>query len=172
VIRRCRDEDWRDVRRLHIKLALGFPLVVDVELNDVMATPDVYWQSFVQACARDVDQALFVAEAHHECVGMGQLRVEGDAARLDMLFVDSTWRRQGLGAALMAAQAQWAYAAGVTGLICHIPDASAATWLAEGLGWRRDEEIFSTRRGLKEHKWSREASSDTHRIGPKIRPTE
>lgn len=51
VIRRCHEEDWGDVRRLHIQLALGFPSVVDVELNDVLATPDGFWQSFVKSSA-------------------------------------------------------------------------------------------------------------------------
>ena len=47
------------MRRLHVELALAFPLVVDVELNDVLATPDDFWQTFVRTCADAPEQALF-----------------------------------------------------------------------------------------------------------------
>jgi GNAT superfamily N-acetyltransferase len=153
-IRRCGEADWGEVRRLHIKLALGFPLVVDVDLNEVFATPDGYWKDFVRKCARDADQALFLAQAPASCVGMGYVHRQGTAGRLEMLYVDGSRRRQGIGAALVGAQESWARAAGATELVAHIADSSAGVRLAEELGWQRSEEIFFTKNGLKEHKWS------------------
>jgi GNAT superfamily N-acetyltransferase len=154
VIRRGTEEDWGAVRRLHIKLALEFPLVVDVELNEVLGTPDGYWQNFVHLCALGTDQALFVAEVSATCVGMGHVRLEGGLARLVMLYVEGGKRRQGIGAALVAAQEGWAHASGASDLICHIPDASKGAPLAKKLGWHRTEDVFYTKHGLKERKWT------------------
>jgi GNAT superfamily N-acetyltransferase len=160
VIRRGTEEDWSAVRRLHIKLALEFPLVVDVELNEVLATPDGYWQNFVHLCAIGTDQALYVAEVDATCVGMGHIRLEGSLVRLVMLYVEGSERRQGLGAALVAAQESWAHASGTSDLVCHIPDASKAAQLARKLGWHRTEDVFYTRRGLKERKWTTNEAVD------------
>jgi GNAT superfamily N-acetyltransferase len=154
LIRRCADDDWREVRRLHIKLALGFPLVIDVDLNEVFATPDGYWASFVHACAVDPDQALFVAELPGEAVGMGHIRLGVGVGRLSMLYVEGSRRRQHIGRQLVTAQIGWARAAGVTGLVCHIADSSAGKYVAESLGWQRTAEISYTRHGLKEHMWA------------------
>ncbi len=142
------------MRRLHIKLALGFPVVVDVELNEVAATPDDFWQNFVRLCAHDTNQALFLAELDRRCVGMGHVHRHGAQARLEMLYVDGSVRRQGLGTALVGAQERWASASGATELFCHIPDTSAGGRLAETLGWHRTEEIFFTKHGLEERKWT------------------
>jgi GNAT superfamily N-acetyltransferase len=140
-------------------LALGFPSVVDVELNEVLATADGYWQSFVATCAHGEDQALFLAEDNAQCVGMGQVRRQDTLARLGLLYVDGRVRRQGIGAALVAAQVSWAHASGVVDLVCHIPDASAGRQLAEELGWQRSEEVTFTKSGLKERKWTMEEQS-------------
>ena len=148
------------MRRLHIKLALEFPLVVDVELNEVLATPDGYWQNFVHMCALDTDQALFVAVVSARCVGMGHVRLHETLARLGMLYVDGSKRRQGIGASLVAAQESWAHASGTTDLVCHIPDASAGGRLAEELGWHRTEEVFCTNHGFTERKWTTKEQSD------------
>jgi GNAT superfamily N-acetyltransferase len=160
VIRRGTEEDWKAVRRLHIKLALEFPLVVDVELNEVLATPDGYWQNFVHLCTLGADQALFVAEADATCVGMGHIRLEGSLARLVMLYVDGSRRRQGIGASLVAAQVSWAHASAASALVCHIPDASKGAPLAKKLGWHRTEDVFYTKHGLKERKWTANEAVD------------
>lgn len=141
------------MRRLHVKLALEFPLVVDVDLNEVLATPDVYWLNFVRTCAVADDKAIFVADTGASCAGMGHVRLEGTGARLEMLYVDAALRRQGVAAALVAAQVSWAHALGSTDLVCHIPEAGAGEQLAHHLGWRRTEELFFTKRGLKERRW-------------------
>jgi GNAT superfamily N-acetyltransferase len=154
LTRRCVGGDWRDVRRLHIKLSLGFPLVVDVELNDVLATPDSTWQEFVQTCAADPEQALHVAVADDGCVGMCHVHLVGTLARLGMLFVDAGARRQGIAAALVSGQTNWAAAAGATDLICHIPEASSAGQLASALGWQRSEDVTFTKHGLTERRWT------------------
>jgi GNAT superfamily N-acetyltransferase len=142
------------VRQLHLKMALGFPLVVDVDLNEVFATPDDYWQTFVHACALDTDQALFVAAEKEWAVGMGHVRIEGSVGRLSMLCVDGSRRRQHIGRQLVAAQAAWARASGANELVGHIADSSAGTHLAEALGWQRTAEMSYTEHGLKEHKWT------------------
>ena len=160
VIRRGTEEDWGAVRRLHIQLALEFPLVVDGELNEVLGTLDGYWQNFVHLCALGPDQALFVAEVSATCVGMGHVRLEGGLARLVMLYVEGGKRRQGIGAALVAAQEGWAHASGASDLICHIPDASKGAPLARKLGWHRTEDVFYTKHGLKERKWTTEGPID------------
>jgi GNAT superfamily N-acetyltransferase len=154
VIRRCAAGDWRDVRRLHIKLALGLPLVVDVELNEVLAIPDDTWREFVRACADGPEQAVLIAMAGQECVGMGHVRLNGTQARLDMLYVDATARRQGIGAGLVSAQSDWASSLGAKKLAAHIPEASAAGELAEHLRWRRADEVSFTKHGLRERKWT------------------
>jgi GNAT superfamily N-acetyltransferase len=154
VVRHCREEDWRDVRRLHIALALEFPLVVDVELNEVLATPDDFWLTFVHMCADAPDQALFVAELGDRQAGMGHVHLQDSVARLEMLYVDADQRRQGIGSALVAAQVDWARASGMSELLCHIPEASAGVMLAVTLGWQRTDEIFYTNRGLSERKWT------------------
>ncbi len=151
------------MRRLHLRLALGLPLAVDVDLNEVLATPAGYWRSFVAECAAGDDQALFVAERAPRCVGMGHVRRDGDLGRLAMLYVDPGWRRRGTGAALVGAQEHWAAGAGVTGLVCHVPDTSAAVGVAEALGWCRTDEVFVTRHRLEERKW-------TKGVGPATRP--
>jgi GNAT superfamily N-acetyltransferase len=154
LIRRCVDDDWPAVRQLHLKLALGFPLVVDVDLNEVFATPDDYWQTFVHACALDADQALFVAAEHEWAVGMGHVRVDGGVGRLSMLYVDGSRRRQHIGRQLVTAQVAWAGTSGATELVGHIADSSAGTYVAEALGWQRTAEISYTTRGLKERRWT------------------
>jgi GNAT superfamily N-acetyltransferase len=154
LIRRCADDDWRAVRQLHIKLALGFPMVVDVDLNEVFATPDDFWQTFVHSCAVDTDQALFVAEQSGGAVGMGHIRLEAGLGRLSMLYVDGSWRRQHIGRELVQAQVGWAHASGVTELVCHIADSSAGTQVAQSLGWARSAEFSYTKHGLKEHRWT------------------
>ena len=148
------------MRRLHIKLALGFPVVVDVELNEVLATPDDFWQNFVHLCAHGADQALFLAERDGSSVGMGQVHRQAALARLEMLYVDGSVRRRGVGTALVEAQESWARASGITELFTHIPDTSAAGSLATELGWHRTEEVFLTRHGLAERKWTSTARSD------------
>jgi GNAT superfamily N-acetyltransferase len=160
VIRRGTEEDWRAVRRLHIKLALEFPLVVDVELNEVLGTPDGYWRNFVHLCALGTDQALFVAEVDATCVGIGHIRLEGSLARLVMLYVEGSNRRQGIGAALVGAQESWAHESAASDLVCHIPDASKGTPLAKKLGWQRTEDVFYTKHGLKERKWTTNKAVD------------
>ena len=109
------------MRRLHIQLALEYPLVVDVELNEVLAKPDEYWQKFVQVCAADTEQALFVAQVESTLVGMGHIHRQDPLARLVMLYVEGNKRRQGIGTALVTAQTNWAHQFTVTDLVCHIP---------------------------------------------------
>jgi GNAT superfamily N-acetyltransferase len=149
------------VRRLHIKLALEFPLVVDVELNEVLGTPDGFWQNFVHLCALGTDQTLYIAEVNATCFGMGHVRLENSLARLVMLYVEGSKRRQGIGAALVAAQKSWAHASGATDMVCHIPDTSKGARLAQELGWNRTEEVFYTKHGLKERKWTTEGLIDS-----------
>ncbi|MGO9853741.1 MAG: GNAT family N-acetyltransferase [Acidimicrobiales bacterium] len=153
MIRRCDDDDWRDVRRLHIMMALGIPMAVDVELNDVFATPDGFWRDYTNACARGDEQALFVAGVEAPCVGMGHVRLDHRQGRLDMLFVGENDRRRGIGTALVAAQEDWAHATGAGDLVCHIPDTSPAVRLAERFGWQRTEEIFVAKNRLVERRW-------------------
>lgn len=157
VVRRCSGQDWPAVRRLSIKLAMGLPLVVDVDLNEVLATPHPYWQRFVQTCAMAPDQALFLAEVTDRCVGMGHVRVELAEARLGMLYVDGEARGRGIGSALVQAQEAWALGSGTSNLVCHISDASAAWSLAERLGWQLTGEVFYTKHGFTEHKWTKSA---------------
>lgn len=155
VVRRCEEGDWPEVRRLHIKLALAIPLVVDVDLNEVLATPSIYWKNFVRACAAASDQALFVAHDPDGCVGMGHVGRPDTQARLSMLYVEVRARRRGIGSALVRVQEAWAHAAGATELAAHIPVTSPALLLAEELGWHRTETTFSTHHGLIEQKWIR-----------------
>lgn len=153
AIRRCRAEDWRDIRRLHVMMALGIPLAVDVELNDVFATPDAYWTEYATASACGDEQVLFVADVAHACVGMGHVRPNHGEARLGMLFVEENQRRRGIGSASFAAQERWARASGATQLVGHIPDTSTAGRLAERFGWSRTEEIFVAKNRLVERRW-------------------
>ena len=155
AVRRCNESDWRDVRRLHVQMALGVPLAVDVELNDVFATPEDYWRDFTAACALSADQALFVADAGDTCVGMGHVRLDHDEARLGMLFVNEGFRGRGIGAAILAAQEHWARDAGARELVCHIPDTSAAGRLAERSGWQRTDELFAAKNRLVERRWKK-----------------
>ncbi len=153
AIRRCGAEDWRDIRRLHFMMALGIPLAVDVELNDVFATPDAYWTEYATACALSGEQALFVADDARACVGMGHARLHDGGARLGMLFVDENHRRRGIGSALLAALECWARDSGAAHLVGHIPDTSAAVRLAEAFGWTPTEEIFVAKNRLVDRRW-------------------
>ena len=155
TVRRCREGEWSEVRRLHIQMALGVPLAVDVELNDVFATPDSYWQHFTSACALGKDQVLFVADVEQACVGMGHVRIDHDVARPSMLYVNEAERRRGIGSALLTAQEQWARDAGLHDLVGHIPDTSAATTLAERFGWQRTEELYTAKNRLVERRWTK-----------------
>ena len=101
-------------------LALGIPLAVDVELNDVFATPEAYWMEYATACAHGGEQALYVADEAQACVGMGHVRLDHGEARLGMLFVEDTHRRRGIGSALFVAQERWARDSDATHLVCHI----------------------------------------------------
>jgi GNAT superfamily N-acetyltransferase len=154
AIRRCRDADWRDVRRLHVKVSLTFPVVVDVDLNRALATTDDQWQAFAHTCAQSADQALFVAEAGARCVGMGHVGLEGTVARLSMLFVEEDERRRGTGTVLATALVQWANSTGVTDCVCHIPEGNPVERIAEGLGLHPTDEVYFTRHRLRERKWS------------------
>jgi GNAT superfamily N-acetyltransferase len=154
LIRRCVEDDWRDLRRLHIKLALKFPLVVDVDLNEVLATPDVKWQEYAWACAHSADQALCVASLGEREVGMGHVHLSDQRGRLAMVFVEDTERRQGIGTGIVASLGQWVGDRGASGLVCHIPDDTDGSHLAQSLGWTRTDEIFFTQHGLAERKWT------------------
>ena len=154
MIGRAGAPEWLQVRRLHVKLALGLPLVVDVELNEVLAAPDAHWRDFVANCAGAGDQALFVARVGARCVGMGHVRRLGAEARLAMLYVEPVHRRAGLASALVGAQARWAAAGGPVHLAAYIPGVSAAGSLASALGWHRTPEVFTTRHGLEERRWT------------------
>ena len=171
VIRRCEPDDWHDVRRLHIKLALGLPLVVDVDLNEVLATPDDFWQGYVRACATENEQALFVALADGICLGMGHVRLQAPVARLSMLYVDASRRREGIATALVAAQEQWALGLGISTLWSHIPDLSGAGPLAMALGWHRTDEVFHTRHRIEERKWTKGERSESAPDRPSKDPT-
>lgn len=153
AVRRCVPGDWADVRRLQVKLALVVPVVVDVELNDVLATPDRYWQDFVASCAAGGDQALFVAEGAARLAGMGHVAHQGPVARLSALYVDGGARHRGTGTVLVEAQREWAVAAGASELVCHVPESSGAGELLERLGWQRTAELFYTRHGFAERRW-------------------
>jgi GNAT superfamily N-acetyltransferase len=155
TVRRCREDDWRDVRRLHVQLALGVPLAVDVELNDVFATPDHHWRDFTAACSNATDQAFFVAVEGDACVGMGHVRLDDHVARLGMLFVNERFRRRGLGTAILEAQEQWAREGGARQLVCHIPDSSPAGRLTLRSGWRRSDEVFTAKNRLVERRWTK-----------------
>lgn len=153
TVRRCRARDWPEVRHLHVQMALGIPLAIDVELNDIFATPDRDWQDFTTACASGADQALFVAEIDGECVGMGHVSREQSRARLATLFVTDRARRHGVGSAILNAQEHWARALGAHELVCHIPDTSAAVHLVRRTGWARTEDVFTTTNRLVERRW-------------------
>jgi GNAT superfamily N-acetyltransferase len=156
-VRRCAESDWPEVRRLHIRMALGIPVAVEVELNDVLATPDVFWQEFTSSCAVDADQALFLVEADGACVGMGHVHVERPLARLDMVFVREGSRRRGAGATMVDTLERWAREAGAHELVCHIPEGSPASHLAERAGWQRTQQLFSTKNRLAERRWVKKA---------------
>jgi GNAT superfamily N-acetyltransferase len=153
VIRRCLDQDWKDIRRLHVRMALGIPLAVDVELNDVFAIPDNFWLDYARTCARSDEQVLLVAGVGRDCVGMGHVQLVHGHARLSMLFVDEDNRGRGIGASLLAAQESWARDWAASDLVCHIPDTSAAARLVEHRGWRRTDEIFVAKNRLVERRW-------------------
>ena len=155
TVRRCREGEWSEVRRLHIQMALGVPLAVDVELNDVFATPESYWRRFTSSCAEGKDQVLFVADVEQACVGMGHVRIDHDVARPSMLYVNEAERRRGIGSALLTAQEQWARDAGLHDLVGHIPDTSAATTLAKRFGWQRTEELYTAKNRLVERRWTK-----------------
>jgi len=155
ALRRATPEDWEDIRRLHLKLALEIPLVVDAPLHEVLAPPDVEWREFARSCAHDDDRALFVAHLEGSCVGVGQVFYEGPLARLTMLYVEGHHRRAGVATALVGALQTWAAGAGASGLVCHIPDVSDARALAGHLGWTRTDEMFTSPHGLQERRWTR-----------------
>jgi GNAT superfamily N-acetyltransferase len=158
VVRRCTESEWSEVRRLHIQMALGVPLAVDVELNEVFATPDSYWQQFTSDCALGEDRVLFVAERDDACVGMGHVRHEHGLVRLSMLYVNEAVRRRGIGSALLTAMEQWAGEAGLEDLVAHIPDTSSATTLAERSGWERTDELYTAKNRLVERRWTKRHS--------------
>jgi GNAT superfamily N-acetyltransferase len=155
AVRRCTESEWSEVRRLHIQMALGVPLAVDVELNDVFSTPESFWRHFTSASALGEDQVLFVAEHDHTRVGMGHVRRDHDVARLAMLYVKEALRRRGIGSALLTAQEQWARENGLHDLVAHIPDTSPATTLAERSGWRRTDELYTAKNRLVERRWTK-----------------
>jgi GNAT superfamily N-acetyltransferase len=85
---------------------------------------------------------------------MGQVHLEDTVGRLGTLYVADDRRRRGIGSAVVAALQGWALAAGADVLLCHIPDVSAAAPMAEHLGWHRTDEVFGTRHGLQERRWT------------------
>ncbi len=153
-IRRCEPQDWGDIRRLHVKLALAFPAVVDVELNQVFSMPDDFWENFVRMCAHAEDQALFVAEDDAGLVAMGHVDVQGELARLDLVYVEGECRRRGVGTALIDALVRWAASAGATRSVGYIAQTSDGSKLAAALGWDPSDDVTYTKGGLEEHKWT------------------
>ena len=91
---------------------------------------------------------------------MGHVRLQDTLARLVMLYVDGSTRRQRIGASLVAAQVSWAHASEASDLVCHIPDVSKGAPLAKKLGWHRTEDVFYTKHGLKERKWTTDEAVD------------
>jgi GNAT superfamily N-acetyltransferase len=153
-VRRCLEDDWVAVRRLHVKLALELPIVVDVALDEALATGDEEWQRFTARCSTDAAQALYVAEAERGCVGVCQISVEGTVAQLSMLYVEGPWRHHGVASALVSAVVGWAEESPARVLVAHIADSSRAVSLARRLGWQRRDEEFVSRHGLVERKWT------------------
>jgi len=152
-IRRCVPEDWSDIRRLHVKLALSFPAVVDVDLNQVFSMPDDFWKNFVRTGAGARDQALFVAEVDGRVVGMGHGDVQGDLARLDLVYVEGDQRRRRVASGLVEALCGWAESSGAVRIVSHIAQTSEGSKVAAALGWAMSDEVTFTKSGLEEHKW-------------------
>jgi RimJ/RimL family protein N-acetyltransferase len=110
---------------------------------------DSHWRSvaderrYVRAVRKHPDAALLVAEEQANVVG--RLSIVRDAhpssphvADLG-LMVAASYRRRGIGRALLAAAEEWARGAGVSKLELHVfPHNEAAIALYEGFGYERE----------------------------------
>jgi RimJ/RimL family protein N-acetyltransferase len=98
---------------------------------------------FIRAVRRHPDAAVFVAEVNGALVGRLSLArdahpASGHVADLG-LMIDGSYRRQGIGRALMQEAERWAGANGVTKLELHVfPWNEPAIALYESLGYERE----------------------------------
>jgi RimJ/RimL family protein N-acetyltransferase len=122
--------------------------------NEVSAEPEGWlistgWRGvaeerrFLRAVRRHPDAAVYVAELQGELVGRLSLARDAHPASAHIadlgLMIDASYRRRGIGRALMEEAERWARESGVTKLELHVfPWNEPAMALYESLGYQRE----------------------------------
>ena len=112
-IRRIRADEWRRLRALRLEALADAPMAFSSTLAREEAFSDDVWQERAAGGAAGVDRVTFVAEEGGRWVGLatGLLAPQTDLGEacptLVGMFVDTSARQRGIGAALVESVAGW-----------------------------------------------------------------
>jgi ribosomal-protein-alanine N-acetyltransferase len=70
------------------------------------------WQQVLESPQAGVQRLVLIAESVNECVGFGVLGLAADAAEIESLVVNTSWRRRGVARRLCQDLLNWARARG------------------------------------------------------------
>ncbi len=134
TIVRAREDDWQTVRAIRLAALTADPSAFGSTLERELAYPEDRWRSWAGT------KACFLAVEPNATVGLVTVKQLDEPAdvELNALWVDPEHRGAGIGAALIAAVADWARSEGTQRLLLWVTTGnSAATRLYESLGFVR-----------------------------------
>jgi GNAT superfamily N-acetyltransferase len=146
VVRRVRQDEWRELRALRLRALADAPDAFGATLADAEAEPDEAWQERAEA-----DRVTIVAEVEGRLVGMaagGTAPIDGSTAALYSMWVEPAQRGTGMAAAIVGAIVDWARRAGYQGLGLGVTTTNArAIAFYERLGFVDNGMRFPLREG-------------------------
>jgi ribosomal protein S18 acetylase RimI-like enzyme len=116
-MRRIAQDEGRELRSIRLRLLADVPWrAVHLVLEKTYAPS--YWRERARKGAAHSALAIFVALDGAGWVGIaeGVVREDPSTAEVEGVWVDASWRRQGVGLGLVEAVAAWARAAGLARL--------------------------------------------------------
>lgn len=125
---RVEPEDWERIRDLRLRALLSDPDAFGSTYEQEVDRDEDAWRSWATGWANAVDQGLFAAVDEGDWVGMALgVRWEEDpvTAQLYAMWVEASWRRRGLGHALVGAVVAWARGLGVRKVTLRVTEENA-----------------------------------------------
>ncbi len=146
VVRRVRQDEWRELRALRLRALADAPDAFGATLAEAEAEPDEAWQERAAAA-----RVTLVAEVDGRLVGMaagGTAPIDPSSAALYSMWVEPDHRGTGVASAIVGAIVDWATGAGYQGLGLGVTTTNArAIAFYERLGFVDNGMRFPLREG-------------------------